>query len=50
MTVMSYPNSEEKRAFCLKNDMRKLVNFNSSSGQSKNLDYDRLLLLKVCNV
>ena len=34
----------------LKNDMRNLVNFNSSSGKSENLHFDGLLLSKVCNV
>ena len=33
----------------LKNEMRNLVNFNSSSGKSENLHFDGLLLLKVCN-
>ena len=33
-----------------KNDMRKLVNFNASSGKSENLYFDVLLLLKGYHV
>ena len=50
MTLKSGPNFEEKLTFCLKNDMRNLVNFNASSGKSENLNFDGLLLLKVFNV
>ena len=50
MTLKSDPNFEEKRTFCLKNDMRNLVNFNSSSGKSENLHFDGIFLSKVCNV
>ena len=50
MTLKSDPNFDEKLAFCLKNDMRNLVNFNVSSGKSENLHFDRLLLSKVCDV
>ena len=44
------PNFEEKLTFCLKNNMRNLVNFNQNSGKSENLHLDGLLLQKVCNV
>ena len=51
MTLKSDPNFEEKLTFCLKNCLQNFVNFNvSSSGKSKNLHFDGLLLLKVCNV
>ena len=36
--------------FCLKNEIRNFVNFNSSSGETENLHFDRLLLPKECNV
>ena len=44
------PKFEEKLTFSLKNDMRKVVNFNPSSRKSENLHFDGLLLQKVCNV
>ena len=44
MTLKSDPNFEEKLTFCLKNDMRNLVNFNASSGKSENVHFDVLLL------
>ena len=50
MTLKSDLNFEEKLTFCLKNDMRNLVNFNASSGKSENLHFDEILLSKVCNV
>ena len=50
MTLKSDSNFEEKLDFCLKNDMRNLVNFNANRGKSENVYFDRLLLLKVCNV
>ena len=50
MPLKSYPNFEEKRTFCLKNDMRNLVNFNLSSGKSEIVHFDGLLLKKACNV
>ena len=50
MTLMSDPNFEEKLTFCLKNDMKNLVNFNASSGKSENLNFVGALLLKVYNV
>ena len=44
MTLKKDPNFEEKLTFCLKNDMRNLVNFNASSGKSANLNFDGQLL------
>ena len=49
MTLKSDPNYEEKFTFCLKNDMRNLTNFNSSSEKSENLHFDGISLSKVCN-
>ena len=40
----------KKLTFCLKNDMRNVVIFNSSSGKSKSLHFDGIFLSKVCNV
>ena len=37
MTLRKDPNFEEALAFRLKNDMRKLMNFNASSEKSENL-------------
>ena len=37
MAMKKDPNLEEKLTFYLKNAMRKLVNFNLSSGESENL-------------
>ena len=50
MILQSDPNFEEKLTFCLKNDMRNLVNFNASSGNSENFHFVGLLLSEVCNV
>ena len=50
MTLKSDPNFEEKLTFCLKNDIRSLMNFNSRSGKSENLYFDGIFLRKVCNV
>ena len=50
MTLKSDPNFEAKLTFCLKNDMRNLMNFNSSSGKSENLHFYGIFLSKVCNV
>ena len=44
MTLKKDPNFEEKLTFCLKNDMRKLVNVNPSSGKSENLHFDGQLV------
>ena len=41
---------EEELILDPKNDVRSLVNFNSSSGKSGNLHFDGLLLLKVFNI
>ena len=46
MTLKSDPNFGEKLTFCLKNNMRNLVNFNVSSGKSENVNFDGLLLPK----
>ena len=43
MTMKKDPNFEEKLTFYLKNDMKNL-NFNLSSGKSKTLHFDGLLL------
>ena len=50
MTLKSDPNFEEKLTFCLKNDMRNLMNFNLSSEKSENLHFDGMFLSKACNV
>ena len=44
MTQKSDPNFEEKLTFCLKKDMRNLVNFNASSEKSENLHFYGLRL------
>ena len=44
ITLKSDPNFEEKLTFCLKNNMRNLLNFNASCGKSENLHFDVLLL------
>ena len=46
ITLKSDTNFEEKLTFCLKNDMRNLVNFKTSSGKSGNLHFDGLVLPK----
>ena len=50
LKLKSDPNFEEKLTFYLKNDMRHLMNFNSSSGKSENLHFDGIFLSKVCDV
>ena len=50
ITLKSDPNFEEKLTFCLKNDMRNLLNFNSNSENSENFHFDGIFLSKVCNV
>ena len=50
MTLKSDLNFEEKLTFCLKNDMKNLMNFNSSSGKSENLHFVGIFLSKLCNV
>ena len=44
MILKSDPNFEEKLTFCLKNEMRNLVNFNVSSGKSENSHFAGLLM------
>ena len=43
MTLTKDQSFEEKLTFCLKNDMRNLVNFNLISEKSENLRFDGLL-------
>ena len=50
MTLMSDAKFEEKLTLGSKNDMRNLVNLNASSGKSKNLHFDVLLLSKLYDV
>ena len=50
MTLKTDPNFEENLIFCLKIDMKNLVNFKASSGESEILHFDYLLFLKVCDV
>ena len=50
MILKSNPNLEEKLTFSLKNDMRNLMNFNSSSGKPEKMRFDGIFLSKVCNV
>ena len=47
MTLKSDAKFEEKLTLGSKNDIR---NLNASSGKSENLQFDGLLLSKVCNV
>ena len=47
MTLKSDTKFEEKLTIGSKNDIRNLVNFNASSGKSKNLRFDVLLLSKL---
>ena len=44
MTIKKDPNLEEKLTFCLKNDLRNLVNLNTSNEKSENSHFDGLLL------
>ena len=44
MMLKSDPSFEEEMTFCLKNDMRNLVNFNSSSPKSESSSFDGLFL------
>ena len=44
MTLKKDPSFDEKLTFCLKNDMRNLVNFNASEENSEKLHFDELLL------
>ena len=47
MTLKSNVKLEEKLTLGSKNGMRSLVNFNASSGKSKNLHFDVVLLLPI---
>ena len=47
MTLKIDAKFEEKLTLGSKNDMKKWVNFNATSGKSKNLHLDVLLLSKV---
>ena len=47
MTLKSDTKSEEKLTLGFKNDMMNLVNFNPSSGKSKNVHIDEVLLLSI---
>ena len=44
MTLTKDQSFEEKLTFCLKNDMRNLVNFNASSRKSENFHFDGFIL------
>ena len=44
MTLKSDAKFEEKLTLGFKNDMRNLVNLNTSSGKSENLHFDGILL------
>ena len=44
MKLKKDPNFDEKLTFCLKNEMRNLVNLSASIGKSETLHFDGLLL------
>ena len=50
MTLKSDPNFEERLTFCLKNNVRNLMYFNSSSEKLEGLKFDAIYLSKVCNI
>ena len=50
MTLTSDAKFGKKQTCGSKNDMRNLVNFNKSSGKSKNLHFDVLLLAIACDI
>ena len=50
MKRKSDTNFEEKLTFCWKNDIRNLVNFNTSSKKSETLHFHGLLLSKIYNL
>ena len=50
MTLKSDAKFKEKLTLGSKNDARNLKNFNASSSKSETLQFDGLLLSKVCNV
>ena len=47
MTLKGDPKFKGKLACGLKNDLKNLVNFHSSSGKSENLHFDGLFLSKA---
>ena len=49
MTLKIDPNFEEKLTFCLKNDIKNLMYFNSGSKKSENLHFDEIFLPRLCN-
>ena len=50
MTLKIDPNFEEKLTFCLKNDIKNLMYFNSGGKKSENLHFDEIFLPRLCNV
>ena len=50
MTLKSDAKFKEKLTLGSKNDVRNLKTFNASSSKSETLQFDGLLLSKVCNV
>ena len=50
MTLKSDPNFEERPPFCLKNDMRNFMYFNSSSEKLENSNFHGIFLSKICNI
>ena len=50
MTLKSDAKFKEKLTLGSKNDVRNLKHFNASSSKSETLQFDGLLLSKVCNV
>ena len=46
MTLKSDPNFEEKLTFCLQNEMRNFINFNSNSEKPENLYFDGIFCQK----
>ena len=49
MTLKKDQNFEEMQTFCLKNEMKNLINFNTTSRKSECLHFDGLLKEKLCN-
>ena len=50
MTLKSEANFEGKLTLGSKNDMRNLVHFDASTGNSENLHFDVLLLSIACKI
>ena len=46
MTMKKDPNFEKNLTLSLKNNLRNLLNFNSSSEKSKNLHFDGIFFVK----